>query len=127
MNVLFSCSCKLFRHQPLMILEPKEFSSYGSGSLKVQALQVKVNTMLLKGALEIISVNIPASYNKLLLVEKASGRWRPVIYLSPLNSFSQLSIFKMEIVISVVASIKKGDIMFSLNMKDAYNQIPIHP
>ena len=40
--------CIPFHHLPPVTLEPLEFSSCGSGSLKVQALQEEVDKLLLK-------------------------------------------------------------------------------
>ena len=65
-------------------------------------------------------------YSRLFLVEKASGGWRPVIDLSHLNEFVQLTSFKMETVASVLLSVREGDFLASLDLKDAYFQIPIH-
>ena len=83
--------------------------------------------MLAKGALEIARDPGPKFYSRLFLVEKASGGWRPVIDLSHLNEFVQLTQFKMETVASVLLSVREGDFLASLYLKDAYFQIPIHP
>ena len=83
--------------------------------------------MLAKGALEIARDPGPGFYSRLFLVEKASGGWRPVIDLSHLNEFVQLTPFKMETVASVLLSVREGDFLASLDLKDAYFQIPIHP
>ena len=82
--------------------------------------------MLLKGATEIVSDPGPGFYSRLFLVEKATGGWRPVIDLSPLNRFIRLTPFKMETVASVLASIREDDFMASIDLRDAYFQIPIH-
>ena len=55
------------------------------------------------------------------------GGWRPVISLSHLNEFVQLTRFKMETVASVLLSVREGDFLASLDLKDTYFQIPIHP
>ena len=55
------------------------------------------------------------------------GVWRPVIGLSHLNEFVYLTRFKMETVASVLLSVRVGDFLASLDLKDAYFQIPIHP
>ena len=42
-----------------------------------------------EGAVEIIQDRgVPAFYSRLFLVKKASGRWRPMMDLSPLNTLS---------------------------------------
>ena len=68
----------------------------------------------------------PGFYSRLFLVEKAFGGGRPVISLSHLNEFIQLTRFKMETVSSVLLSVREGDFLASLDLKDAYFQIPIH-
>ena len=50
-----------------------------------------------------------------------------MIDLSHLNEFVQLTWFKMETVASVLLSVREGDFLASLDLKDAYFQIPIHP
>ena len=52
--------------------------------------------MLEKDALEVVENPSPGFYSRIFLVEKASGGWRPVIDLSPLNAFVQQTKFKME-------------------------------
>ena len=91
-----------------------------------QALRQEVEGMLAKGALEIARDLGPGFYNRLFLVEKASGGWRPVIDLSHLNDFVQLTSFKMETVTSVLLSVREGNFLASLDLKDAYFQILIH-
>ena len=50
-----------------------------------------------------------------------------MIDLSHLNEFVHLTRFKMETVASVLLSVREGDFLASLDLKDAYFQIPIHP
>ena len=50
-----------------------------------------------------------------------------MIDLSYLNEFVQLTPFKMETVAFVLLSVREGDFLASLDLKDAYFQIPIHP
>ena len=83
--------------------------------------------MMEKNVLEVVENPSPGFYSRLFLVENATGGWRPVIDLSPLNAFVLQTRFKMETVASVMASIREGDFMASLDLKDAYFQIPIHP
>ena len=58
---------------------------------------------------------------------KASGSWRPVIDLSLLNLKVQKTSFKMETLQSVLLSVQRGDWMVSLDLKDTYLQVPMHP
>ena len=90
------------------------------------ALRQEVESMILKGALEVVPDPGPGFYSGLFLVEKASGGWRPVIDLSPLNEFVRQTPFKMETTTSVLLSVRKGDFLASVDLKDAYFQIPIH-
>ena len=66
-------------------------------------------------------------YSRLFVVLKASGAWRPVIDLSLLNLRVQQTSFKMETLQSVLLSVRAGDWMVSLDLKDAYLQVPMHP
>ena len=107
---------------PPLSRTPVSFPTYRAGSPRAQ----EVEGMLAKGALEIAQDLGPGFYSRLFLVEKASGGWRPVISLSHLNEFVQLTQFKMETVASVLLSVREGDFLASLDLKDAYFQIPIH-
>ena len=57
---------------------------------------------------------------------KTSGSWRPVIDLSILNLYVDVSHFRMEIIQSVL-SVRQGDWMASIDLKEAYLQVPVHP
>ena len=111
---------------PPLARTPVSFPTYRAGSPRAQALRQEVEAMLAKGALEIARDPGPGFYSRLFLVEKATGGWRPVIDLSYLNDFVQLTPFKMETVASVLLSVREGDFLASLDLKDAYFQIPIH-
>ena len=82
--------------------------------------------MLAKGALEIVLDPGPGFYSRLFLVEKATGGWRLVIDLSPLNGFVRQTPFKVETAASVLLSFREGDFLASVDLKDAYFQIPVH-
>ena len=111
---------------PPLSRTPVSFPTYRAGSPRAQALQQEVEGMLAKGALEIARNPGPGFYSRLFVVEKATGSWRPVIDLSHLNDFVQLTPFKMEIIALVLLSVREGDFLASLDLKDAYFQIPIH-
>ena len=99
---------------PPLARTPVSFPTYRAGSPRAQALRQEVEAMLAKGALEIARDPGPGFYSRLFLVEKATGGWRPVIDLSHLNDFVQLTPFKMETVASVLLSVREGDFLASL-------------
>ena len=111
---------------PPLSRTPLEFPSYVGDTLKSRALTLEVDSMMEKGALEVVLEPSLGFYSRLFLVEKASGGWRPVIDLSPLNGFLAQTRFQMETVSTVLASIRKGDFMASIDLSDAYFQVPIH-
>ena len=90
---------------PPLARTPVSFPTYRAGSPRAQALRQEVEVMLAKGALEIARDPGPGSH---------------------LNDFVQLTSFKMETVASVLLSVREGDFLASLDLKDAYFQIPIH-
>ena len=112
---------------PPLSRTPVSFPTYRAGFPRAQALRQEVEAMLAKGALEIARDPGPSFYSRLFLVEKASGGWRPMIDLSHLNEFVQLTPFKMETVTSALLSVRDGNFLAFLDLKDAYFQIPIHP
>ena len=115
-----------FLQDPPLSKDPILFSSYHHSSIKGQALELELDALVDKGAVE-PSTGGPGFYSRMFVVRKASGSWRPIIDLSTLNGFVQKTKFKMETVQSVLASIRQDDWMFSLDLQDAYLQIPIHP
>ena len=50
-----------------------------------------------------------------------------MIDLSTLNTFIQQTPFKMETVASVLNAVQENDLLASLDLKDAYFQVPVHP
>ena len=67
-----------FTSQPPLSSIPISFSSYALGSPKEIALDLEVNAMLQKGALE-VSPQGPGFYSLLFGVKKPDGRCRPVV------------------------------------------------
>ena len=80
-----------------------------------------------KGALELAPLPSPGFYSLLFVVWKTSGSWRPVIDLSHLIRFVDVSHFQMETIQSVLLSVRQGDWMASIDLKEAYLQVPVHP
>ena len=83
--------------------------------------------LIAKGAVELAPLPSPGFYSRLFVMWKTSGSWRPVIDLSHLNCFVDVSHFQMEIIQSVILSVRQGDWMASIDLKEAYLQVPVHP
>ncbi|XP_066944575.1 uncharacterized protein [Macrobrachium rosenbergii] len=79
--------------------------------------------MLSKGTIEVIEDRSLGFYSRIFLVEKASGGWRSVIDLSPLNRFFRQTRFTMETVRTVLSAIRENDFMQTVNLMDAYFQV----
>uniref|UniRef100_A0A8W8P3X8 Reverse transcriptase domain-containing protein n=1 Tax=Magallana gigas TaxID=29159 RepID=A0A8W8P3X8_MAGGI len=58
---------------------------------------------------------------------KKSGGMRPIINLKPLNNFVETIHFKMETLQTALNLLQKGDFLISVDLKDAYFSIPVHP
>ena len=112
---------------PTLSREPIPFLAYSTDSIRGKALEGEVRSLLDKGAVELAPLPSPGYYCRLFVVMKAPGAWRPVIDLSLLNLKVQKTSFKMETLQSVVLSVRAGDWMVSLDLKDAYLQVPMHP
>ena len=83
--------------------------------------------LIAKCAVELAPLPSPGFYSRLFVVWKTSGSWRPVIDLSHLNRFVDVSPFQMETIQSVLLSVRQGDWMASIDLKEAYLQVPVHP
>ena len=112
--------------RPPLASKPVFLPAYSSDSVRGVALGREVQALIEKGAIEPVSPD-PGFYSRLFLVPKSSGGWRPVIDLSVLNHYIVKTRFHMETNSSVLRSIRKTDWMVSIDLKDAYLQIPIHP
>ena len=90
------------------------------------ALSDAVSALVEKEAIEIVPPS-PGFYSRLLVTPKVSGGWRPVIDLSRLSGWVELSHFHMETAQSVLQSLHPEDWMVSLDLQDSYLQVPVHP
>ena len=114
-----------FDRRPPLSERPLSLPAYSPQSIKGVALSQELQTLLRKGAVE-PAPQSPGFYSRLFLVQKASGSWRPIIDLSALNDYITSLHFHMETPQSVLRSIRPGDWMVSLDLQDAYLQVPVH-
>jgi hypothetical protein len=69
----------------------------------------------------------PGFYSRLFVVPKKNGKLRPVLDLSPLNTFLRKIAFKMETPALVRLCLRQGDFATSIDLADAYFHVGIHP
>ena len=116
-----------FLRSPPLSEVPIPMPSYNPLSTKGVVLGEVTRALIAKGAVELAPLPSPGFYSHLFLVWKTSGSWRPVIDLSALNLFMDVSHFQMETIQSVLLSVRQGDWMASIDLKEAYLQVPVHP
>ncbi|XP_069829439.1 uncharacterized protein [Dendropsophus ebraccatus] len=93
------------------------------------ALSLEVQSLLDKRVL----IPVPEAeygrgfYSTLFLVRKPNGSFRTIINLKPLNKVLSYERFKMESVSSAILNLTQDCYMATLDLKDAYYHIPIHP
>ena len=91
-------------------------------------VDLEIEKMLQKGALEeVFNLQSPGFYSRIFVVPKKTGDLRPVIDLKILNTFLKPKPFKMETPQSIRRSLDQDMWVFSIDLKDAYFHVPIHP
>ena len=106
---------------------PISMPSYHPSSTKGVALREVTQALVAKSAVELAPLPSLGFYSRLFVVWKTSGSWRPVIDLSTLNLFVDVAHFRMATIQSVLLSVRQGDWMSSIDLKEAYLQVPVHP
>ena len=115
-----------FLSPPPLSPVPVPMPSYNPLSTKGVALEEVTLGLVTKGAVELAPLPSPDFYSRLFVMWKTSGSWHPVIDLSHLNRFVDMSHFQMETIQSVLLSVRQGDWMASIDLREAYLQVPVH-
>ena len=117
-----------FLVQPPLSASFLPFSLPREGNPKRVALFEEIEAMVQKEAVIPVPLEAPPGfYSSLFLVSKESGGYRPVINLKPLNRYIYNQRFKMETSRSIVKAVSPGDWAVSIDLKDAYFHVPVHP
>ena len=110
--------------QPALLRHPVELRAFNPA----QALTLAVNKLLDSQAIEVVQdPSSPGYYNRLFLVPKPDGTFRPIIDLKRLNRLLDIPTFKMETLFSIVAALQPQEWIVKIDLKDAYHHIPVHP
>ena len=115
-----------FRMPPPLSPTPIILDSYSPQSVKGRALDEEIQALRHKGAVE-PAPPTPGFFSRMFVVTKATGGWRPIIDLSTLSLDVDRTPFRMETSQMVLRAVRRNNCMVSIDLKDAYLQIPIHP
>ena len=115
-----------FRMPPPLSPTPIILDSYSPQSVKGRALDEEIQALHRKGAVE-PAPPTSSFFSRMFVVTKATGGWRPIIDLTTLNLNVDRTPFRMETSQTVLRAVRRNDWMVSIDLKDAYLQIPIHP
>ncbi|KAG2222337.1 hypothetical protein INT45_009810 [Circinella minor] len=80
-----------------------------------------------KEAIQQVPPHTPGFWSHLFLLPKKDGGLRPVLNLRPLNQYLPTIHFKMESWPTITNMIQPGDYLTSIDLKDAFHHIAIHP
>lgn len=111
---------------PKLAKEPWFFQT-PSDEGKFLQLQKEMEDLLAKRAIVEIPRGTPGWYSLVFLVPKKAGGFRPVFDLSQLNRHLVIPKFRMESALTIMKQLAKGDWVVSVDVKDAYFHVPIHP
>ena len=121
LNIITNGYVLPFLSKPNLVRFPLILSEY-KALQKDQALADCIQSLLSKNAIERVeNVKSLGFYSRLFLVPKPRQRWRPVIYLSRLNTFLHVEKFKMETPESIRTSLIPGEWVSSIDLLDAYH------
>ena len=120
--------CRIpFLRPPPLSTDPIPMPSYAPTSIKGAALEEVTLVLIAMGAVVFAPLPSPGFYSHLFVVWKTAGSWRPVIDLSLLNRFVDISPFRMVTIQSVLMSVRQGYWMASIDLREASLQVPVHP
>ena len=115
-----------FKQRPHLTRFPLVQSGYAN-PVKSRSLTEALRSLIGKLVVEKVVVKLSlAFFNRLFLVPKPNGTWRPILDLSQLNLFLQSNTFKMETPETIRLSLQKREWVTSLDFSDAYFHIPIN-
>ena len=119
--------CLNFRNQPPLTNYPAIRSKYLNREKQDFLIKAVYQMIDKKAITPVQKVTSLGFYSRLFLVPKLGKKWRPVIDLSVVNQYLHIPTFKMETAEKIRDSLQEGELVTSLNLRDAYFHIPIHP
>ena len=114
-----------FRERPHLSRFPLVVSKYANPSKSKALVEARLSLTQKRVVEKVLIKSSLGFYNRLFLVPKPNGKWRPILDLSKLNLFLATNTFKMETPETIRLSLQKGEWVTSLDFSDAYFHIPI--
>ena len=88
-------------------------------------VDLEVEKLLRKGAIEEVEPCENQFLSNIFTIPKKGGERRPVVDMRDLNNFIEPVHFKMEDLSHLPSVLQRGDFMCKIDLKDAYQTIPI--
>ena len=122
LNMVWGHHLQLRSHPPLFC-DFQHFNVNAAAALH-PVIQKEVDELLAKGATEPSSGGA-GFYSSMFVVPKHTGGLCPILNLKCFNHFMHISSFKMPTLKNIQQLIQQGDFAFSINLQDAYLDVPI--
>ena len=108
-------------------IHPREGIQYHHSQKEHQVIDRELPKMLQKGIITKTSHNTGDYFSPIFMREKSNGKCRIILNLKQLNKNIDTKHFKMESIRNVKHMIRRNCWMASVDLKDAYYSIHIHP
>ena len=106
-----------------------QVSTQLQSDVETRALTKELEDLLAKGVVEIVPPHLADEgyYSPYFLVQKKCGAKRPILNLKAFNEFvaTETNKFKMLKVTTLLAMVQPGDWLSSIDLKDAFQHIPV--
>lgn len=116
--------CIEFDYSPVQFKIPQEITF---SEEEKKCVDFEISEMLNLGAIVPSEWEEDQYVSNIFIVPKPNGRYRPIINLKYLNQFIHFEHFKQETFKTVLELIQENDFFTSIDMKNAYFSVSIHP
>ena len=104
---------------------PGLIANYARGSDKQSALNIKIEELLAKNAIQEMPPGEKGFFNRVFLRAKRTGGWRLILDVSELNKYLVCPTFKMDTTKVVRQAVHAGQWATSIDFSDAYHHVPM--
>ena len=108
-------------------IEPRPPHQYGMSPKETEGIQAQIGHMLRKGVIAHTTVEDHDYFSPIFAREKSNGEFRIILNLKQLNKSVLTHHFKMDSIRNVKHMIELGCWMASVDLKDAFYSVPVHP